>query len=98
MVTIDEFAKITRRIIARDGFDEYLPTALYPGRNHVVVLKGIPAGCDVEPIAVGWAANGAIGGEEFLVAFKVSSTAFKVIRRYPGGEEERVFDAVEIDA
>lgn len=97
MVTIDEFAKITRRIIARDGFDEYLPTALYPGRNQVVVLKGIPAGSDVEPIAVGWAANGAIGGEEFLIAFKVSSTAFKVIRRYSGGEEERVFD-VEVDA
>jgi hypothetical protein len=85
MPTVDEFARITRRVIARDGFDDYLPTALYPGRKHVVVLEGVPDGAE--------AAKGAIDDEEFLVAFKVDSTRFKVIRRYSGRQEEGVFDA-----
>ena len=95
-VTVDEFAKITRRVIATDGFDDYLPTALYPSRNHVVVLEGVPESSDLEPIAVAWAAKGAIGNEEFLVAFKVGSAKFKIIRRYSGGQEERVFDLDDV--
>jgi hypothetical protein len=97
MITVDEFAKITRRVIATDGFDDYLPTALYPSRNHVVVLEGVPEGSDLEPIAVAWAAKGAIGNEEFLVAFKVGSTKFKIIRCHSDGQEERVFDVVDDD-
>jgi hypothetical protein len=98
MPTIDEFARITKTIIARDGFDDYLPTALYPGRRHLVVLEGVPEGSDLEPIALEWAAKGAIGDEEFLVAFKIASTKFKVIRRYGGGHEEAVFDIGNADA
>jgi hypothetical protein len=97
MATVDEFAIITRRVIAKDGFDDYLPTALYPTRKHVVVLEGVPTGVDLEPIAVEWAAKGAIGDEEFLVAFKVAPTKFKVIRRSAGRQEEEVFDVVEKD-
>ena len=95
MGTVDEFARITRRVIAKDGLDDYLPTALYPARNHVVELQGVPDGLDLEPIVTEWAARGAIEGEEYLVAFKLDSTRFKVIRRYPGGREEGVFDFVE---
>jgi hypothetical protein len=92
MANLDEFARITKTVIARDGFDDYLPTALYPARKHIVVLEGAPANADLEPIAIQWAAEGAIGDEEYLVAFKVSSTRFKVIRRYQGSQEEGVFD------
>ena len=93
MPTVDDFAAITRRVIERDGFDDYLPTALYPTRKHVVVLEGVPAGADIEPIALAWAASGAIGDEELLVAFKVDSSKFKVVRRHLGRQEEGVFDA-----
>ena len=95
MATIDEFAKITRRVIAKDGLDEYLPTALYPARNHVVALEGVPDGLDLEVIVTEWAAKGAIDGEEYLVAFKLDSTRFKVVRGYSGGREEGVFDVGE---
>ena len=98
MATIDEFAKITRRVIAKDGLDEYLPTALYPARNHVVALQGVPDGLDLELIVTEWAAKGAIEGEEYLVAFKLDSTRFKVIRHYYGGREEGVFLVGEGDA
>jgi hypothetical protein len=93
--TIEEFARITKRIIARDGFDGYLPTALYPGRKHVVVLEGVPPNSDLESIAVEWAAKGAVGDEEFLVAFKVGPNTFKVVRRHSRVQEERVFHVAE---
>jgi len=97
MATVDEFARITRRVVARDGFDDYLPTALYPARRHVVVLEGVPEDADLEPIVLDWAAKGAVGDEEYLVAFKVDATKFKVIRHYSGGQEEGVFDVAEDD-
>jgi hypothetical protein len=42
MATLNEFAAMTKRIIASDGFDDYLPTAIYPGRRHVVLLEELP--------------------------------------------------------
>lgn len=98
MATVDEFASITRNVIARDGFDDYLPTALYPNRKEVVVLEGVPEGSDLEPIVLTWASKAALGDEEFLVAFKVASTKFKVIRRHSGRQEEKVFDVTGKDA
>ena len=98
MATIDEFAKITKKIIVRDGFDHYLPTALYPARKQVVVLEGAPAGSNLEGIVVTWATRGAVGDEEFLVAFKIGPTTFKVIRRYSAGKEEAVFEVPDEDA
>jgi hypothetical protein len=96
MPTVDEFAGITKKVIERDGFENYLPTALYPSRRHIVVLEDVPEDADLEPIALEWAATGAIAGEEFLVAFKVGSTTFKVIRRFAGGQEEAVFDIGDV--
>ena len=90
--TVEEFARITRKVIAHEGFDDYLPTALYPNRAHIAALEGVPARADLETIALEWAANGAIGDEEFLVAFKIGPTKFKVIRRNVGIHEEAVFD------
>jgi hypothetical protein len=98
MATVEEFASITKKVIARDGFEDYLPTALYPRRRHLVVLEGVPDGADLEPIVMKWAIKDAIGDEEFLVAFKVGPNKFKVIRRYSGAQEEKVFNAVDDDA
>jgi hypothetical protein len=95
MATLDEFAALTKRIIASDGFDDYQPTAIYPDRRHVVVLDGAPEGPELESIAVKWAERGAVGGEEFLVSFKFGPDRFKVVRRSAGVQEEGVFDAVD---
>ncbi|HQS60017.1 MAG: hypothetical protein B7Y56_15895 [Gallionellales bacterium 35-53-114] len=92
MFTVEEFANMTMKIIANDGFDGYLPTAIYPARRNLVVLEGVPENSDIEHIAFKWASNGAIDDEEFLVAFKISSSSFKVIRQYEGVKEDGVFD------
>lgn len=92
MFTVDEFANMTMKIILKDGFDDYLPTAIYPSRRHLVVLEGAPENESIEHIAFKWASEGAIDDEEFLVAFKLAPTKFKIIRQYSGCKEEGVFD------
>jgi hypothetical protein len=97
MVSVQEFAGITRRVIARDGFDDYLPTALYPARKHIVVLEDCPEGVDLEPIAVTWATKNAVANEEFLVAFKVDRESFKVVRVSDGERDEATFHVSETE-
>jgi len=92
-VCLSTFAAITRRVIARDGFEGYLPTALYPERKHIVVLEGAPEERDLEAIALEFALANSLGTEEFLVAFKVSPTHFKVIRRNGLHYEADLFSA-----
>jgi hypothetical protein len=94
MASIEEFANITRKVISSEGFDEYLPTVLYPNRKSLAALDGVPQNEDLEPIAVAWATKGAIGDEEFLVAFKISGTRFKIVRRSAGHFESGIFDVV----
>lgn len=98
MRTISEFVKITRRVIARDGFDGFLPTALYPGRRDLVVLEGVPDGDELEACCVRWAEGGAIANEEFLVAFKIGPTQFRVVHRFGSGSGQAVRDFAIGDA
>jgi hypothetical protein len=91
MPTLESFAAVTRKVIASEGFADYLPTVLYPSRKALAALQGAPKGEKLEAIAVAWAAKGAVGDEEFLVAFKVSGSSFKIVRRHAGQFEERVF-------
>jgi hypothetical protein len=79
-MTTDEFAIITQRVIARDGFDEFQPTACYPARREVKVLAGFPPHVDPEAPVLEWAAKSAILEEEFLVAFKSGLNQFTIIR------------------
>lgn len=92
-MTLIEFAKITRRVVSREGFNGYLPTVVYPERRVMKVLEAAPVGAEIESIAVEWASAGANGDEEFLVAFKVDASAFKVVRRAPRGWEGQTFTA-----
>jgi hypothetical protein len=94
---IGSFAAMNQRLIASDGFDEYLPTACYPERRVLRVLEGVPSGLDLEHIAFDWAMDAAEGDEEVLVAFKVDSAHFKVIRRAQGQTEQGVFPAEAVD-
>lgn len=93
-MTPDQFAQMTQRIVARDGFDGYLPTACYPVRREVAVLEGMPNGVNVEAEAVAWAARRAEVGEEFLVAFKYDDAHFKVVR-FAGEDVQSGIYAVE---
>jgi hypothetical protein len=91
MAYIELFADITRKVIATSGFDDFLPTALYPERKALVALDGVPHDADIETVSLAWAQKNAIGDEEFLVAFKVGHAAFKILRRSPQGIEEGIF-------
>jgi len=90
-MTLDEFATLTRRVIAEDGFDDYAPTAVYPDRRHLQVLTGLPGTEDTEKAALEWAAKDAQNGEEYLVAFKVGSDRFKIVRRIGPFSEDEIF-------
>jgi hypothetical protein len=93
-MTIQEFADITNRVIARDGFGNYLPTAIFPERHHVAVLEGAPIDIDIELASCKWAKERAHGSEEYLVAFKIDRNHYKIIHRIHELFEEAVFEAV----
>jgi hypothetical protein len=94
-MTISEFAALTKRVIARDGFDGYLPTAIYPGRRHVAALEDAPEGAELEAAVLRWATERAEGGEEFLVAFASGPSRFKVIRVHEGDRAAQEFDVAD---
>jgi hypothetical protein len=91
-MTVNQFAEITKRVIARDGFDGYLPTACYPSRQFVRVLEGVPAEVDLETASLQWALKDAQADEEIFVAFKFSEHSFKVVRILGSQREESVFE------
>ncbi len=92
-MTLEEFANMTRRIIARDGLDGFQPTACYPQRRNVAVLAGLPPGADVETEALSWALAKSEPGDEVLVAFKVGERDFKIVRMASGEMQEGVYAA-----
>ncbi|WP_165074317.1 hypothetical protein [Paludisphaera rhizosphaerae] len=92
---LEEFARMTRRVISNQGFDDYLPTAIFPGRQMIMVLEGIPVDVDVEKAALAWASRKAQADEEFLVAYKSSDDHFKVARRADGKFEVAVYSIAE---
>ncbi len=89
-MTTDDFIAMTRRVIAKDGFDGYLPTLVLPARRHIAALEGVPPGVDVEAAAKKWANAKAGADEDYFLAFKIDPVHFKVIARRDGIEEERI--------
>ena len=93
-MTIDEFAAISRRVIDRDGLMEFLPTACLPVRKVIRVLEAVPPGADIEATALHWAFGQAAPNEEVLVAFRIDSRHFKIVRR-EGAETKHAVFAVD---
>lgn len=89
-MTIDDFIAMTRRIIAKDGFDDYLPTLVIPDRREVTVLEGMPPDVDAEAASRRWATSSVDRNEDYFLAFKIDPAQFKVVARLKGVEEERV--------
>jgi hypothetical protein len=90
---IDQFIAITRRLILRDGFDGYLPTLLIPGSKHVRVLEGVPGEQNIDAAVASWVNRTTNPGEDFIVAYKIDSSHFKVVSRVEGQTRERICDA-----
>jgi hypothetical protein len=86
-MTIDEFAAITQRVIARDGFDEFMPTACYPQRRDIRTLAGLPADVEPGPAVLKWAMKHAKPDDELLIAFKSGPSEFTIVRKQ-GDERE----------
>jgi hypothetical protein len=77
---IEEFAAITQDVITENGFDDFQPTACFPERRELRTLAGFPDDEEPEQPVLEWAGELA-EGEEFLIAFKVDESHFKVVRR-----------------
>ncbi len=94
-MTVEEFAAITRRVIDRNGFDEFLPTACYPERRVIRALEDLPGDIDPEPAVLKWARKEAKAGEEFLIAFKSAPAQFTIIRQHGQNRESGTFELHE---
>ncbi len=90
-MTPSDFAAITQRVIADQGFEEFQPTACFPSRRDIRALAGVPADEDIRKIVIEWAKEIADLDEEFLVAFKTSDNTFRVVRIQGTLEEEAEF-------
>jgi len=90
-MTLEEFATTTRHVISENGFEDYAPTAIYPVRALIKILTGVPSEVDTEQVALKWAGQDVGNEEEFLVAFKVDDSHFKVIRKIGPYSEDEVF-------
>jgi hypothetical protein len=90
-MTIEEFATVTRRVIAAEGFVDFLPTACYPDRGEVVALQGLPPDVEPESAVLRWAAKRAKAGELHLVAFRSGPAQFTVVRVQGPERESDVF-------
>jgi hypothetical protein len=78
---IDEFASITRRVIANEGFDDFVPVACYPQRSEIRALTDLPDDNNLETEILNWAAQHATKGEEYLVAYKSGASEFTIIKQ-----------------
>ena len=86
---LDQFVKMTQRIIAEDGFDNYLPTLLLPATREVRVLDQVEG--DGESLGItDWLAEQVGPDEDFLVAFKAGEAHFMVVGRLGGQACERL--------
>jgi hypothetical protein len=89
---IEQFIAMTHRVIEEEGFGDYLPTLLLPQRQDVRVLDGIPEGNDIESQAKGWAERSVNEDQDFILAFKVDASHFKVVARIDGINSEKLCD------
>lgn len=85
------FAELTQKIIRDNGFDDFIPVACFPVRRELRGLDGLKPELDVEKESIAWATSLAEQPEEFLLAFKVTATQFKVIRRLDGVLESAIY-------
>ena len=86
---LDQFVKMTQRIIAEDGFDNYLPTLLLPATREVRVLDQVEG--DGESLGItGWLAEQVGPDEDCLVAVKAGDAHFMVVGRLGGQACERL--------
>jgi hypothetical protein len=91
-MTIDDFARLTRKVIREGGWEDFVPTAVYPARRGLLALEDeLPCSADVEAESVAWAESNAQGDEDFLVVFPHDDEHFKIVRRTSGAFESAVF-------
>src|SRR5262249_5066932 len=86
-MTTDEFAEQLQGAMAMDSFQEYQPRVLFPARHQFDELPHAPPDLTDAKI-LDWAGKQAQGDEEFLVAYKVDTNHFKVIRCISGQQTD----------
>jgi len=90
---IVEFAEVTYKVLEETPLEDHIPTAIFPGRDHIMALEGILEEEEkrLREITLDWALKAAKGGEEVLVVFRDGPGYFRVIRRFEGKLQEALF-------
>jgi len=89
----DQFAEVTRSVISKQGFENFQPTVCFPERRQIRALAGVPDTESQETATRRWAAKLANASEEYLIAYKCSSTEFAVVHFSPTGEDIQIYTA-----
>ncbi|QTD45881.1 hypothetical protein [Ottowia testudinis] len=90
---LDQFVKMTQRIIAEDGFDNYLPTLLLPAKREIRVLDDVGDGAGPTLGITDWLSEQVQPDEDFLVAFRADNAHFMVVGRIDGQECQQLCPA-----
>jgi hypothetical protein len=92
---MDAFAETTRRLVKDNTYKDYMPTAYFPERCHIMALAEVPPEEDyrIRDISLDWARKHAQREEPFLVACRETDTSFRVIHSRGGELLERVYPA-----
>ena len=88
---IEQFIETTRNVIQEDGFDDYLPTLLFPDRYEIYVLEAEFDSDNHEAVVQDWLADQVGDEDNFLVAFKIDPQHFKLLGRLDDVHHERVY-------
>jgi len=92
---LEQFVNATRQVIAEDGLDTYLPTLLNLTRGDIVVLDDIPDDVDMEAAANHLVTRETKPGDEYLLAYRISATHFRVVQVMGGKRTHTDFSAAE---
>ena len=76
----NQFAEMTRRVMKGKTYRDYIPTAYFPERGHIMVVAEASSAEDdrIHDISLDWARKHARGEEPFLVACKETDTSFRI--------------------
>ena len=96
-MTTDEFAEQLQSVMVMDSFQEYQPRVMFPARHQFDELRDAPPQL-TEAKILDWASKQAQGGEEFLVAYKLDTNHFKIIRSISGQQTDAKVYAMRYSA
>jgi len=91
-MTLNDFIAATQKVIADNGFENYMPTLAVESRRRIsfAVLEDVPPDEPVESFVMEWVSQVVKAKQDYFVAFRIDGTRFKVVFSQRGLTDEKV--------